>query len=309
MNEQVNRTIGQVVEAIQRQSSSTEFLALSDGVRLPNRRSVNGIIKDLRRIIFPGYFEAEGNRGGRSEYFSGYLLTDIFERLQVEIQAALCCENKNDMWEGACEKQAEEICLTFFKELPHVQMMLMTDVQAGFDGDPAAHSQQDIIFSYPGLFAIFIYRLAHVLYRLQVPYIPRMMTEYAHSGTGIDINAGAEIGESFFIDHGTGVVIGETTIIGKNVKLYQGVTLGALSTRSGQMLSGVKRHPTIEDNVTIYSGATVLGGETVIGEDSIIGGNAFITSSVPKSTRVSVKAPELTLKGPKQEKNLFDWED
>ncbi len=161
----------------------------------------------------------------------------------------------------------------------------MKDVQAGYDGDPAAQSKEEVIFSYPGLFAIFVYRIAHELYIRQVPFIPRIMTEYAHAKTGIDINSGAQIGESFFIDHGTGIVIGETTIIGDHVKLYQGVTLGGLSTRGGQKLSGKKRHPTIENNVTVYAGATILGGETVIGENSVVGGNTFITGSIPANSK------------------------
>lgn len=170
--------------------------------------------------------------------------------------------------------------------------------RAGFEGDPAAKSREEIIFCYPGFYAIYIYRVAHELYLQNVPYIPRIMTEYAHSSTGIDINPGAQIGEYFFIDHGTGVVIGETTVIGNHVKLYQGVTLGALSTRGGQQLMGVKRHPTVCDNVTIYSGASVLGGETVIGENTTIGGGTFITESVPANSRVLAKRPEQTIKSP-----------
>ena len=173
--------------------------------------------------------------------------------------------------------------------------MLLKDVEAEFEGDPAAQSREEIIFSYPGLFAIYVYRVAHELYLESVPFVPRIMTEYAHSGTGIDINAGAQIGQYFFIDHGTGIVIGETTVIGDHVKLYQGVTLGALSTRSGQMLSGKKRHPTIEDNVTIYANATILGGDTVIGARATIGGNTFITWSVApdaKVTRESAPPPD-----------------
>lgn len=177
-----------------------------------------------------------------------------------------------------------------FEQLPEIQRLLLTDVQAGFDGDPAAKSKEEIIFSYPGLFAIYVYRLAHVLYKEEIPFIPRVMSEYAHGRTGIDINPGATIGEYFFIDHGTGVVVGETTEIGNNVKLYQGVTLGALSTRKGQQLANVKRHPTIRDNVTIYSNSTVLGGETVVGENTIIGGNTFITESIPANTKVSAKS-------------------
>ena len=188
----------------------------------------------------------------------------------------------------------------------------MDELQAGFDGDPAAKSKEEIIFSYPGFYAIYVYRLAHVLYLENVPFIPRIMSEYAHGYTGIDINPGATIGEYFFIDHGTGVVIGETTEIGKNVKLYQGVTLGALSTRQGQLLANVKRHPTIRDNVTIYSNSSVLGGETVIGENTIIGGNTFITASIPANTKVSAKSPELVIKKPKSEveaTNVWDWEN
>ena len=172
----------------------------------------------------------------------------------------------------------------------------MTDAQAALEGDPAAKTKEEIIVTYPGFYAIFVYRLAHVLYEQKVPFIPRMMTEYAHGKTGIDINPGATIGEYFFIDHGTGVVIGETAVIGKRVQIYQGVTLGALSPRKGQRISGTKRHPTVEDNVTIYSEASVLGGDTVIGEGSIIGGNTFVLESVPKGAKVSHKRPELIIK-------------
>ena len=192
------------------------------------------------------------------------------------------------------------------------ELKALTDLQAGFDGDPAAKSKEEIIFSYPGFLAIYVYRLAHILYTSEVPFIPRIMTEYAHSSTGIDINPGATIGEYFFIDQGTGVVIGETTTIGNNVKLYQGVTLGALSTRMGQQLANVKRHPTIGDNVTIYSNSTVLGGETVIGENTIIGGNTFITESIPANTKVSAKSPELVIKKPRSQMtatNVWDWEN
>lgn len=190
----------------------------------------------------------------------------------------------------------KNICDEFINELPKLQEILLKDVTANFEGDPAATSRSEIILSYPGFYAIFVYRIAHELYKRNVPFVPRMMTEYAHGKTGIDINPGAEIGEYFFIDHGTGIVIGETTKIGKGVKIYQGVTLGALSPRKGQTLSGVKRHPTVEDNVTIYANTTILGGETVIGENSVIGGNSFITRSVEKNSYVSVKPPELIIR-------------
>jgi serine O-acetyltransferase len=188
---------------------------------------------------------------------------------------------------------AYEICTEFFGRFPSIRETIETDLLATFDGDPAAGCFEEIILAYPGLMAITVYRLAHELYKLRVPIIPRLMTEYAHSETGIDIHPGAEIDKYFFIDHGTGIVIGETTVIGKNVKIYQGVTLGALSTRGGQKLSGKKRHPTVGDNVTIYAGASILGGDTIIGENSVIGGNTFITSSVPANTRVSMKNPEM----------------
>jgi serine O-acetyltransferase len=189
--------------------------------------------------------------------------------------------------------RAQEVCLEFFRAIPQVRALVQTDLQAGYDGDPAAACKEEIVFSYPGLFAITVYRLAHVLYTLGVPMIPRMMTEHAHSVTGIDIHPGAEIGKYFFIDHGTGIVIGETTVIGENVKIYQGVTLGGLSTRGGQSLRGQKRHPTIENNVTIYANASILGGKTVIGTGSVIGSNAFITTSIAPNTTVSIKSQEL----------------
>ena len=217
------------------------------------------------------------------------LLEKIYSSLYGQIMAALLFD-KSTAAGGDPEKRAKEICDFFISSLPEIKEKLNKDVEAGFEGDPAAKSKEDVMISYPGMFAVFVYRIAHLLYVKNVPLIPRMMTEYAHSRTGIDINAGAEIGEYFFIDHGTGVVIGETTVIGDNVKLYQGVTLGAMSTRKGQLLAGKKRHPTIENNVTVYSNATILGGETVIGEGSVIGGNTFITSSVPPYTRVKVES-------------------
>ena len=181
------------------------------------------------------------------------------------------------------------MCQDFLKQIPDVQDMLESDVNAAYDGDPAAYSKSEIIYSYPGLYAIMVYRLAHELFQLKVPLIPRIMTEHAHNVTGIDIHPGATIGRSFFIDHGTGIVIGETTVIGEHVKIYQGVTLGGLSTDGGQTLKGTKRHPTIEDNVTIYSGVSILGGDTVIGSGSLIGGNTFVTDSIPRDTRVIAK--------------------
>src|SRR5436189_527655 len=192
-----------------------------------------------------------------------------------------------------CDHEAAEIVATVFERIPQLREVLATDVQAAFDGDPAAQSTDETIFCYPGLFAITVQRLAHEFYKTHVPLLPRIMTEYAHSLTGIDIHPGAKLGPRFFIDHGTGVVVGETTEIGTNVKLYQGVTLGALAPAYGQALRGQKRHPTIEDDVTIYAGATILGGETIIGKGAVIGGNVFITARVPPLNQVSAEPPKL----------------
>lgn len=266
---------------------------------LPNRAVVIDWIKELRAVIFPGYFWSDSAAQIMPDYYTGYRLNDLYDKLREQIRVALLYAHQEYNFDEA-EEKADAICAKLIQSLPDIQQQLLKDVQAGFDGDPAAKSREEIISSYPGVFAIYVYRVAHVLYKENVPYIPRIMTEYAHGKTGIDINPGAEIGEYFFIDHGTGVVIGETTEIGKNVKLYQGVTLGALSTRQGQQLANVKRHPTIRDNVTIYSNSTVLGGETVIGENTIIGGNTFITESIPANTKVSAKSPELVIKQPRK---------
>lgn len=282
-----------------------------NGRSLPNRAVIIDLVRDLRSVIFPGYFGEDTAARLFPGQFTAYLLNEFYDRLKKQVEIAFLYADQDMQINDASEK-AESICSNFFGKLPEVQQRLLKDVQAGFDGDPAAKSKEEIIFSYPGLFAIYVYRLAHILYLDKVPYIPRIMTEYAHGKTGIDINPGAEIGDYFFIDHGTGVVIGETTEIGKNVKLYQGVTLGALSTRQGQQLANVKRHPTIKDNVTIYSNSSVLGGETVIGENTIIGGNTFITSSIPANTKVSAKSPELVIKKPKNmvsKMDVWDWEN
>ena len=205
-------------------------------------------------------------------------------------------ENSGKQTERKNREKARALVWEFLQTLPKLRDILAEDVQAAYDGDPAAFNTDEVIFSYPGLFAISVYRIAHALHILGVPIIPRIMTEYAHNLTGIDIHPGAAIGEYFFIDHGTGVVIGETTVIGSHVKIYQGVTLGGLSTKGGQSLRNVKRHPTLKDHVTVYAGASILGGETLIGEGAVIGSNAFITSSVPDHTRVSIRNPELQFK-------------
>lgn len=277
---------------------------------LPDEKTIEKIIHDTRSVIFPGFFGDEGLAETVSGVFEEGMLIKIYSALKKQIKLALLYKCKCNDTEEA-ENLSAQYAKEFIEALPNIQQMMFKDVEAGFSGDPAASSRGEIIVSYPGLFAILVYRLAHVLYKQKVPILPRMMTEYAHGKTGIDINSGAEIGEYFFIDHGTGVVVGETTVIGNNVKVYQGVTLGALSTRKGQALSGVKRHPTIEDGVTIYSGASILGGDTVIGKGSIVAGNAFITKSIPPYTKVMVKTPELILEAPKQptqnEKKVWDF--
>lgn len=304
--------LDRIVAAIEKNYEADEIFFTKPGFRFPNRAAIKTILKDLRRVIFPGYFGEEMLSAKTSpSYFIGETLIRIERMLRQQIILAFeYCDDSEERIAslgGTDEcvpshitQRAADVCTIFFDELPHIQQVLLTDVQALYDGDPAAGSKEEVIFSYPGLYAIYVYRLAHVLFEQGVPFIPRIMTELAHSGTGIDIGAGAQIGEYFFIDHGTGVVIGETTQIGAHVKLYQGVTLGALSTRGGQRLSGVKRHPTIEDNVTIYSNASVLGGETVIGEGSVIAGSTFVTFSVPPHSRVAVKEQEITVRSPNE---------
>lgn len=275
-----------------------EYAPCSEEYSLPNREVIIQVLEDIKKAIFPGYFDGERLTDASAAYYEGYLLTEIYRKLKPQIEIALRFPSSGIPKEKA-DSRADEVCGKLISELPEIRRLLMNDVEAGFHGDPAAKSRAEIIVSYPGLLAIFIYRIAHILYVENIPLIPRIMTEYAHGKTGIDINSGAVIGEYFFIDHGTGVVIGETTVIGNHVKLYQGVTLGALSTRSGQELSGVKRHPTIGDNVTIYANSTVLGGETTIGNGVIIGGNAFITKSIPDYTKIVVKSPEMIFKNPR----------
>lgn len=289
--------ISEAAQALTKQCTEEDVFVRCDRKHLPNRKIIIDTLEAIRRVLFPGYYGEENITASAPEYYIGNELTHIYEMLYEQVKTALCY-NHEDEQAGV---RADRICAGFFEKMPHIQKMLLKDVQAAFDGDPAAKSKEDVIFSYPGLYAISVYRIAHELYVENVPLIPRIMTEHAHGKTGIDINSGAEIGEYFFIDHGTGVVIGETTKIGNHVKIYQGVTLGALSTRSGQQLSGVKRHPTIEDDVTIYSGSSILGGETVIGRGSVVGGNAFIVSSISPGTKVTVKAPEQNYKVTKRD--------
>ncbi len=260
----------------------------SESENFPNRQNVIAVLTDLQSLVFPGFRMAEEVTPYNIRYITGMRVNHIIGVLTKEIQKALVytvLHKKNECngsEKSKCFKLAEKTAITIIENLPEIRRKIMLDAAAAFKGDPAAKSNEDIILSYPGLEAILVYRIANVLYKNGVPIIPRIMTEHVHGKTGIDINPGAEIGESFFIDHGTGVVIGESTIIGNNVKIYQGVTLGALSVK--KELMNKKRHPTIEDDVTIYAGATILGGETVIGRGCTIGGNTWVTHSIPAGT-------------------------
>lgn len=297
MSNSIEQEVKNIVQLIMNDYTKPGAINKGDTFNQPHKDEIISIIKNLQYIIFPGYFNNKILKSYHMEYQLGAVIEDVTYQLNKQISFAL---RYNPVYADATkevvDKESEEITISFMKRIPDIRECLETDVEAAYEGDPAAYSKDEIIFSYPGIFAIMINRIAHELYKLQVPLIPRIMTEHAHSITGIDIHPGATIGKYFFIDHGTGIVIGETTQIGEHVKIYQGVTLGAVSTKGGQNLRGQKRHPTIEDGVTIYSGASILGGNTIIGQEVVIGSNAFVTSSVPCMTKVSTKNPELQFK-------------
>lgn len=264
----------------------------------PNKEVIIDIIEKLKKIVYPGYFRDRTYKSYNATNHLATLIEDVMYRLHKQIvKVSKFSEDFRGLSEEETEEKAYQITVEFLNRIPQIREYLESDLKAAWEGDPAAINYDEIILAYPGLLAITVNRLAHELFLLRVPLIPRIMTEHAHSLTGIDIHPGATIGRNFFIDHGTGIVIGETTVIGNNVKIYQGVTLGALSTRGGQKLKNVRRHPTIEDNVTIYAGASILGGDTVIGRDSVIGSNAFITKSIPAGSRVSIRQQELQISG------------
>ena len=270
----------------------------------PDKKSIIDIVSKMRTVILPGYYENTDHKFYTVRSNISLILEDVIYNLikQITIVLKYVPEYEKENFESL-RKHAEDITFRFLDTIPKIREYIETDLQAAYNGDPAAYNKDEIICTYPGFLAILTYRIAHELFLLGVPLIPRIMTEYAHSRTGIDIHPGTTIGKYFFIDHGTGIVIGETTEIGSNVKVYQGVTLGALSTRAGQKLKNKKRHPTIKDNVTIYSGASILGGDTVVGEGAVIGGNAFITSSIPDGAKVSVKYQELQYNYDSSKKN------
>ena len=283
MKDKTKDTILDVAKQLTSNYEKQEVASAAMKTKLPDVEVVYSMIDDLRKLTFPGHFGTEKYLS--KEAFAEGVLLSLYEKMKSQMKVILSDKQK-----------AEELTTRFMEAIPRVQELLAKDVEAQLAGDPAANSTSEVILAYPGLFTIFVYRYAHVLYELEVPMLPRIMSEYAHGKTGIDINPGATIGEYFFIDHGTGVVIGETTIIGNRVKIYQGVTLGALSPRKGQALSGVKRHPTIEDNVIIYANATILGGNTVVGEGATVAGNTFVTESVPAGAKVSAMHPELNVR-------------
>jgi serine O-acetyltransferase len=271
--------------------------------KIPQVKEVEKIIELTKEIIFPGYFSDKHLSEVPCKAHTKRVVRKLHRLLKTQIKYSLLyladAEKSKQLSERSCI-----LCVEFIKHIPDIRKLVYKDSVAHFQGDPAAFNLDQVIISYPGLYAVTVYRIAHCLDKIGVQVIPRMMSEYAHRLTGIDINPKAQIGESFFIDHGTGVVIGETTVIGNNVKIYQGVTLGAISLRKGQQLKGTKRHPTIEDDVTIYANASILGGETVIGRNSVIGSNVFIIKSIPENTVVTNKESELLLRENKSNGNL-----
>jgi serine O-acetyltransferase len=292
-NKEVNHLVEEILKDYD-QNRDVDKMAVFDQ---PDKMVIKDIVNKLLRIVFPGYYRDKVYRSYNIHGNLTVLIEDVLYNLSKQIAIVLkydCKDKEPD--ELVIQEQAYCLTMTFFSKIPMIREFVNTDLEATFQGDPAAYNKDEIVLSYPGLMATTINRLAHELFLLNIPLIPRMMTEYAHSKTGIDIHPGATIGKYFFIDHGTGVVVGSSTVIGDHVKVYQGVTLGALSTSGGQALHGTRRHPTIEDNVTIYSGASILGGDTVIGEGSVIGSNAFITKSIPAGTRVTIKNQELQFK-------------
>ena len=283
----LSRKINDIVQGVLISYQKLGGINHLEGANLPSRKSVTRIVNELDSLIFPGFRDEENLDILNLQYTIGEKMTRVARNLTTEAEKSLryMCRMLEDCdKQGDCRGEAEKKIMILLAKIPEIRKRVNLDVEAAFRGDPAARSHEEIILSYPGIEAIMIYRIAHELWLLGIPLIPRMMSEYVHGKTGIDIHPGAEIGESFFIDHGTGVVIGETTEIGNSVKLYQGVTLGALSIKKED--GDKKRHPTIEDDVTIYAGATILGGTTIVGRGSVIGGNVWLISSVPPFSRI-----------------------
>jgi serine O-acetyltransferase len=295
--------LSKIAEKIIESCTNRECYTHVDYEPIPSRECVIEIIDRIREILFPGYFTRGKLDPVNLRYSMGKSATTLFDMLSQQISLSIRHDCfRYDQPCSDCQERGHRIALGLLEEIPSIRKTLAMDVAASYEGDPAAKSYDEIVFSYPGIYAITVYRVAHKLFEFGVPLLPRIMTEYAHSVTGIDIHPGAEIANRFVIDHGTGVVIGETTKIGKNVRIYQGVTLGALSIpkEAADQFRGKKRHPTVEDDVIIYSGATLLGGGTVIGARSVIGGNVWLTESVPPDTMVIMETPRLIYKSKKK---------
>ena len=295
MNEKIERATNALVESYTAGGVKIHHL---DRQPLPSHAEITRVLVTIHELLFPGYIGAQGLTGESLRVHVEGRMAWLFEVMTEQIMRAICHGHTLGTQDVARDRTPMDCAADFLAELPRLRQLLATDVQAAYDGDPAATCMDEIIFSYPSIYAVMVYRLAHELYKMGVPLIPRIMTEHAHHRTGIDIHPGTRIGSRFFIDHGTGVVIGGTAIIGNNVKLYQGVTLGAFSfdkDATGELVRDTKRHPTIEDDVVIYAGATILGGDTVIGRGSVIGGNVWLTHSVPPGTRVLQESPNLRI--------------
>lgn len=294
----IRSTLPELTKNIVASYALTPSTSRLDCCPLPNKEAIVHVLNDLNEILFPGYRRRDRLNMSNIEYYVGCLVDDVFETLSAQIARALC-EGANScdaFLRQRVQRGGEEITSEFLRRIPELRLKLAMDAEAAIKGDPACKSTDEVVFCYPGFDAIVVYRVARVLWELGVPLIPRIMTEYAHSNTGIDIHPGAKIGEHFFIDHGTGVVIGETCEIGDWVKLYQGVTLGALSFKrdsNGDLVRNTKRHPTLEDNVVVYANATILGGDVVIGRNSTIGSSVWITESVAPNSTVLIEEPKL----------------
>lgn len=300
----MNAYVYQLTEAFLESYQSVGGINHLDGSNLPSRPAVQVIISDMESLLFPGFKSEEAIAPGNLKYWVSETLSRLMRNMASEIERSLCwerrikdlppCVGQGSKGLAACRKESEDLSIQIMQELPRIREMVNKDVEAAFVGDPAAKSREEIILAYPGVEAIAIHRVAHEIWNRGIPLLPRMMSEIIHGKTGIDIHPGAKIGEYFFIDHATGIVIGETTEIGRHVKIYQGVTLGALSVAKDE--ANLKRHPSIEDRVTIYAGATILGGKTVIGADSIIGGNVWLTSSVPAGSKIYNRPADYVVK-------------
>jgi serine O-acetyltransferase len=296
IGEQLPQLVDQIVDSY-RADERTRHL---DREYLPSRREIVEVIQLMLELVYPGYYGRQNLNQHNVRFHVGELLAKLAEKLFHQVYQCLCHQDENEGRTGPdkapCDKKARRIAMEFLTRIPAIREMLAGDVQAAYDGDPAAVNTDEVILAYPGVLAVTVYRFAHELHLMNVPLMPRVMTEWAHTMTGVDIHPGATIGRNFFIDHATGVVIGETAHIGNNVKIYQGVTLGALSfpkDERGRLIRGYKRHPTVEDDVTIYANAIILGGDTTLGRGSVVGGSVFLTTGTPAEATVTIKSPEL----------------